>query len=457
MRISHFYTDADEKIFGYISYGWTFQNGQWVLGLTFRDDEIHAGGGDDTIKSSGGDDIVYTGAGADFVDAGEGNDTIYGDAGEDTIYGGDGNDFIYGSPQGGLFYGGDGNDFISGDGAAHVSIFGDAGNDTLVGGSGSDTVIGGIGNDTLYITDGQDNMHGGEGDDVFILDQSVADLGFRTSVFDYFDGSEGYDTLDMSAASGRQVLFSWYVAGGFQGITGFEKILTGSGDDEIRDMIGVEYIDSGSGNDLVYAGGIPQVLIGGGGSDTLILATLFSNPHGITLDAAQTSGVNGLFDNSTGHVIRGFENYVLTFREDRFYGSNKSEEVKLGNGNDIAFGGAGNDTLFGQAGDDFLDGGTGNDNLRGGGGADEFHFDIDHPFGHDTVYGNSAVDTFTFDTNGMYVGQVQINDDGDDAVITFLGLAGSSVTVVGAAGKLTQEDINIIGGFGPVMPDDFLF
>ncbi len=457
MRISHFYTDADEEIFGYISYGWTFQNGEWRLGLTFRDDEIHAGGGDDTIKSSGGDDIIYTGAGEDFVEAGQGNDTIYGDAGEDTIYGGDGNDFIYGSDQGGLFYGGDGNDVISGAGSAHVCIFGEDGNDTLVGGSGSDTVNGGLGNDTLYITEGQDAMYGGKGNDVFILDQSVADLGFRTSVFDYFDGAEGYDTLDMSAASGGQLLFSWYVAGSFQGVTGFEKILTGSGDDDIRDMIGVEFIDAGSGDDRVYAGGIPQVLLGGDGSDTLILGTLSSNPYGITLNAAQTSGVNGMFGNATGHVIRGFENFALTSREDRFYGSNKGEDVKLGNGDDIAFGGAGNDVLFGQAGDDFLNGGAGNDTLWGGGGADEFHFDIDRPFGHDIVRGNSAVDTFTFDTNGMYVGPVQIKDDGADAVITVLGLVGSSVTVVGAAGKLSLEDINIIGGFGPLMPDDFLF
>lgn len=55
---------------------------------------------------------------------------------------------------------------------------------------------------------------------------------------------------------------------------------------------------------------------------------------------------------------------------DSIAGSQKTDYLFAGNGNDTVIGNAGNDTLFGEAGNDSIDGGFGNDRLLGGLGND---------------------------------------------------------------------------------------
>jgi len=451
MRIAHFYTNNDDKIFGYKSLVYDYSTGMFVL--VDRDDEIYAAGGNDTILSGGGDDIIHAGSGSDFVDGGTGNDTIHGDQGQDTIFGGDGHDHINAGTDGGRVDGGAGNDTINGAnyGTGQLNngyqIDGGAGHDKIIGGFGSDSIDGGSGNDTLYITFGGDLMLGGTGNDTFVIDAPTANLGYRLDPFEILDGGSGYDTLDLRATDGDQLLYSWVYSSTVAGVSGFEKILTGSGNDEILHMEGVEFISSGWGNDTVTAGVEAQVLIGGAGVDTLILQYVWGTQTGVTLHTDESLSHNAYFGAPAPHYIRGFENYTLTSKDDRFYGADKGEMVELGFGDDTAFGRAGNDDLRGDKGDDFLNGGAGNDMLTGGSDADEFHFDIDKPFGHDTITDFEMVDQLTFESHGFHVGAMVVRDQGDDAVVTFLGMKDSSVTVIGAAGLPLDEFIELVGGF----------
>lgn len=93
-----------------------------------RNDEIHAGGGSDTVIG------------------GVGKDLLYGDAGNDRMSGGNGHN---------LLRGGDGNDnLLCGNGSGYLS--GDAGDDLLNGGRGNDVSAGGSGADNFVLSDGHD-------------------------------------------------------------------------------------------------------------------------------------------------------------------------------------------------------------------------------------------------------------------------------------------------------------
>jgi len=82
--------------------------------------------------------------------------------------------------------------------------------------------------------------------------------------------------------------------------------------------------------------------------------------------------------------------------------------IRLGSGNDLAYGAAGNDWLhgndgrdrvFGGPGNDHPQGGTGNDYVSGGGGDDE----LDGDAGNDRIFGGAGNDQIT-------------GDEGDDVI-----------------------------------------
>ena len=67
-----------------------------VLVGTLGKDQIHGGGGDDTITGSGGDDKLWGDDGVDTIDGGADKDKIDGGAGDDVLGGGDGRDELTG-------------------------------------------------------------------------------------------------------------------------------------------------------------------------------------------------------------------------------------------------------------------------------------------------------------------------------------------------------------------------
>lgn len=131
------------------------------------------GGGNDKLYGNKLDNDLHSGGGADTVFGRLGNDNIYGQAGNDDLRGGDGNDRLLGA-------------------RGHDTLSGNAGNDLLSGAAGNDILFGGAGMDRLLGGDANDVLTGGDDADVFVFragDDTITD----------FDGVEG-DTIEIDVS-----------------------------------------------------------------------------------------------------------------------------------------------------------------------------------------------------------------------------------------------------------------
>jgi Ca2+-binding RTX toxin-like protein len=202
--------DGDDDVFGnggddeIFEAGWSCESNCLPSGA----DDLHGGGGIDTVKYPGrvgavnvdiddaaddgapgeGDNVftdvenLWGGHGDDSLSGTPGDNHISGCWGSDTIIGGSGNDWLggegscSGSGAGAdTIFGGDGDDIISGDageiesanagdGADH--LFGQNGNDKFFGGGGADEMRGGANEDTFKAMDGiVDTVDGQSGTD----------------------------------------------------------------------------------------------------------------------------------------------------------------------------------------------------------------------------------------------------------------------------------------------------
>lgn len=127
-------------------------------------DGIDGGAGNDVLNGGDGNDSLYGGVGEDVLNGGNGFDYLRGDAGNDTLNGGADNDFLDGGVGFDHLIGDVGNDTLNG-GADNDILDGGAGNDNLIGDVGNDALFGGNDNDTLIGGSGNDNLDGGFGDD----------------------------------------------------------------------------------------------------------------------------------------------------------------------------------------------------------------------------------------------------------------------------------------------------
>jgi VCBS repeat-containing protein len=193
-------------------------------------DEIHGGGGNDTITGTSGDDIILGGDGKDTLSGGAGNDTFIQNVGDDhdVFNGGEGKDtVIRGSGDGDIGISGNfgaensietidaGGNNIVGDSNHNTlnfsktelnnvdEIHGGGGNDTITGSSGDDAILGDSGHDTLKGGDGDDTLNGGSGNDI-----AYGEEGNDTYTFNPFDGSDTFhggegggwtDTIQLSS------------------------------------------------------------------------------------------------------------------------------------------------------------------------------------------------------------------------------------------------------------------
>ena len=144
------------------------------------------------------------------------------------------------------------------------TVDGGAGNDTISGGSGADTLLGGAGNDTIY----------GMPDDARL------------------DGGLGFDTLDLSGATGPVRYLGSYVgqltywpdatpstytvAAGFERVVGtaFSDFLFGGANAEtLEGAGGADHLDGGAGNDTLSGGDgadFFEFSTNGGGADRVL-------------------------------------------------------------------------------------------------------------------------------------------------------------------------------------------
>ncbi len=353
--------------------------------------------------------------------------TIVGDASNETINGGAASELIRGGAGDDQLNGAGGDDFI----------FGDAGNDTLIGGDGNDTLEGGLG-------------------------------------LDHYDGGNGFDTVDFSYSSA-----DWFVdlsAGkahtrdnpeGIETITSIEKIVTGSGDDDLRGGAGDEEFVAGTGNDRLDGGGGDDELSGGKGNDTYVYNRGGGNDvvvEGLAEGASDSLTMTGLAFSDVGFTRQG-EDLLITVPE---------SSPGLGDGGSILV----KNTLFDDdagiesfvftdwtysktdirsvllsqlttSGDDIIEGfGNTGDYLEGGAGNDVFVFKPD--FGWDTVgdfvAGAGTGDVLEFrggvltDFEAVLAAASQV---GNDTIINIDGTNGITLANVNLA-DLHRDDVRFV-------------
>jgi hypothetical protein len=137
------------------------------------------------------------------------------------------------------------------------------GNDSYNGSAGPDFVQGGDGNDTIDPGPGEDGVSAGAGND-------VVDAGAETGRdSDSYDGGSGIDTLSYHQRTTGIFAAAIGTTGGASGegdgITGFERIDGGAGNDSVLGFSS----NGGPGNDVLTGSNGDDTIIGGTGADTL--------------------------------------------------------------------------------------------------------------------------------------------------------------------------------------------
>ncbi len=377
-----------------------------------------AAGGVDVIDTGAGNDIVFGGRFGDTLRAGEGRNLVFGDSGQITAAN-------TGAPQ----Y------------AGHVLTFGlletveasDGGADTITSGSGTDIALGGHDGDTI---------NAGEGDNLVVGDDGFVDF---TRADRGLGGDADATDIDLIESTST----------------------TANG--------GVDFIDTGAGNDLVIGGRFgddiearagDNVVIGDSGRIVSAVADLPRlTDHLFTLGLVETIafddsgadtittgsghsivmggvGVDSLSSGNGSHNIIFGDNGFVDFAQDGDlstvdvaytidHSSGDADIIISGDGNDIIFGGAFGDTIWAGAGNDLVLGDFGRlDSAAGSIDASQLPLSMPvgtHPF------------TFTStDTQNAAAGDDLIfGEEGEDIL---LGQQGSD-TIYGGA-----DDDDIIGG-----------
>jgi len=251
-----------------------------LTGYANSADTLSGGGGRDILNggSGGGNDVLIGGGGNDRLIGENGADTLQGENGNDTLDGGSGNDLLHGGAHvdTALFLGstratvnlnktgnqntgrgidklvgienvtsGDGSDILIGNGVANTLTAND-GNDKLVGGGSNDKLFGGNDNDTLDGGGGNDRLNGGANVDTAL-----------------FFGS-GNVTVNLNKTGNQNT------GRGIDQLVGIENLSSGSGNDMLVGNDKGNVFQSDGGNDTLFGEGGNDRLVGEGGGDLLV-------------------------------------------------------------------------------------------------------------------------------------------------------------------------------------------
>jgi Ca2+-binding RTX toxin-like protein len=171
---------------------------------------------------TGGFDFAFTGGlEAETIRVHETDDQVTAGGGNDTVFGGEGNDSLAGGNGDDLLQGEEGNDALLGN-AGNDTLIGGAGNDVLNGAAGNNSLVGGAGDDIYIVTSASDEIEerAGEGRDMVrasvsvTLSANVEDVTLTTAgntaignaERNVMRGSAGADTLD--GAGGNDMLIA---------------------------------------------------------------------------------------------------------------------------------------------------------------------------------------------------------------------------------------------------------
>ena len=184
-----------------------------------------------------------------------------------------------------------------------------------------------------------------------------------------------------------------------------------------------DFIDAGSGNDLIVSFGGWDVLNGEAGRDRIYAG----------------SG-DDVVDGGSGN--------------DLLYGGSGFDDIVGGTGNDKIFGGSGNDNVQGGANNDWISGGSGNDVIAGDAGSD-------------IIYGGSGDDIFVFGEGSDWDAVKDFDKRGDDRVMLSIdGVSSFDDVLKYAENARGRVELDFGGGdklllwgvsVSDLSADDFLF
>lgn len=365
----------------------------------------------------------------------------------------------------GQVVGTDGDDVLAGTPGANEILAG-LGDDDVSAGAGDDVVDGGEGDDTLDGEDGDDVLKGGAGDDA-LIGGAGADILFGGTGDDLLDGGAGIDTADYSddTAGVAVDLAAGEAEGGEAGLdelVAIENVIGGAGNDLITGDALANRLDGGAGNDslnggagddLILAGAGNDVIDGGEGFDTLDLSAA-TGPVSVDFNRGMVSGA-GIGTDSFGAI----EKLLFGAGQDIVTGGNGSDALDGGAGNDTLKGGAGDDALWGGEGDDALDGGSGDDAVQGGLGNDAIKAGsgndaIDAGEGNDVIDAGSGNDVILAgvgnDTVDGGSGDDRIAGDAGDDLLSG-GSGHDSFVFAAGFGRDTIADFRTTGASSDVL------
>lgn len=251
----------------------------------------------------------------------------------------------------------------------NVSLVSDGEADLLDGGAGDDTILGGGGNDTIIGGDGSDSVTGDAGDD--LIDTSAEGIALPDRGFlGYPDASIPPIPADSDATDDMDVVDGG--AGNDTITTGDDAdiITGGSGDDSIDGGVDDDTISGGADDDFIVGGEGADDIQGDGGNDTIYGGLHPSYPDSLNIiddgsggDPIDPEKTNGL------DVIDGGDGDDLIFGQDdddTLYGGDGNDTLFGGIDEDELSGGSGNDVLLGGQGADFVSGGDDADTIGAG-------------------------------------------------------------------------------------------
>jgi Ca2+-binding RTX toxin-like protein len=316
--------------------------------------EINGGAGNDTLEGTGGDDTLFGGRGNDLIYGGSGNDIVSGGHGNDKLDGGDGDDIITGSY---------GNDGLTG---------GATGADTFIGGAGRDTVDYSHRREGLTITiddvanDGAPEQPFVSGLDIGIPNPSL--LGERDNVRS--------DVENVIGGSGADFVTGDDDANVLIGGGGNDDLNGKGGNDSLFGHAGSDLLGGGLGADLLSGGSHLTVESKGDAADYRDRAeNLVLSLDGVANDGAAGEGdqiieIERVFGGSGDDSILGSD------EDDALHGFGGSDTLRGAGGHDELEGDQGqsedddNDYLEGGRGNDMLIAGLGRNTLFGNAGRD---------------------------------------------------------------------------------------
>ena len=391
---------ADEGVIGEQH---DFEGHSFLLG-SVAEDEILGFDGDDDIEARGSDDFVDGGEGDDRIAAGWGEDEVFGSEGDDVIAGGAGDDELAGGEGNDVyaFNGDDGEDFL------------DTRTDS---GAGTDTLSFGVG-----ITEDGIGLHVDIDGNLVI--QAVDYGSFVATPWFHADGTED------AARELRRLQF--VDENGAIGIFDLEAIVASN----IAALRAATFEDFFWLSDALEGAGLGGAEVPAGGNAVVAYAQsgdLFSVPFFLVNDP--------------------------TDAEDQLFGTEDSDWIEAGAGDDVVSGGGGDDILEGGTGNDALSGGAGSDDLAGGEGDDVLAGGSGSDFlfggsGDDVARGGDGVDTYGFERGD---GRLTIEDAGENALEFYGNIAFDEPALWHAGGFLevslqSEGDLVRIAGFDPADP-----